>query len=67
MKNLKSKKWWASSGTRAIKTIAQTALSLLSTSAILADVDWKFVLSSAALAGLISLLTSLEGLPEVNE
>ncbi len=57
--------WWKAAGIRAIKTVAQTAVALIGTSAILTDVDWVLVASSSALAGILSLLTSIAGLPEL--
>lgn len=60
-----TKEWLAAAGVRAIKTIAQTALAAIGTSAVLETVDWKLVLSTSALAGLLSLLTSVAGLPEL--
>lgn len=64
MKN-KFKSWISAAGIRAIKTVAQTAVATIGTSAALGDVDWVMVLSASALAGLLSLLTSVAGLPEV--
>lgn len=60
-------KWLKAAGVRAIKTMAQTALATLSTSAVLGDVNWVLVGSSSALAGIASLLTSVAGLPELKE
>ena len=58
-------KWLKAAGVRAIKTVAQTAVATIGTSAIMADVNWGFVVSASALAGLLSLLTSVAGLPEL--
>lgn len=60
------KEWIKAAGIRAIKTIAQTAIATIGTAAVLGDVNWVMVASSAALAGVLSLLTSVAGLPEVN-
>lgn len=60
-------KWWKAAGIRAIKTMAQTAVALLPASAMITEVDWKVVIGTAALAGAASLLTSLAGIPEVEE
>lgn len=60
-------KWFKAAGVRAIKTIAQTALGVIGASAVLSDVDWTVVASAAALAGILSILTSIAGLPEVKE
>lgn len=57
--------WLKAAGVRAIKTVAQTAVATIGTSAMLAQVDWIMVASASALAGLLSLLTSVAGLPEV--
>ena len=57
--------WWKAAGIRAIKTIAQTAIATIGSSAIISEVNWTVVLSASALAGLLSLLTSIAGLPEV--
>ncbi len=59
------KLWLKSAGVRAIKTVAQTAIATIGTSALLGDVNWCMVGSAAALAGILSLLTSVAGLPEV--
>ena len=59
------KAWIEAAIVRAIKTMAQAALGVLGSSAVISTVDWRLVLGSAALAGLISILTSLTGLPEV--
>ena len=63
MKNFKL--WAKAAGIRAVKTVAQTAVAMIPASATIAAVDWKVVLSTAALAGIVSILTSLAGLPEV--
>ena len=57
--------WWKAAGVRAIKTIAQTAVATIGTSAVISEVNWVMVGSSALLAGILSLLTSVAGLPEV--
>ena len=59
------KSWLRAAGIRAIKTIAQTAIATIGTSAILSEVNWAVVGSAAVLAGILSLLTSVAGLPEV--
>lgn len=65
MTELKKKKWWVAAGTRAIKTFCQTAVATIGTAALLAEVDFKLVASASVLAAILSLLTSLGGLPEV--
>ncbi len=60
-----TKKWLKAAGIRAIKTVAQTAVATIGTSAVLSEVNWLVVLSTCALSGMLSLLTSLAGLPEV--
>lgn len=63
----KFKTWIKAAGIRAIKTMAQTAAASIGTTAVLGDVDWILVVSSSALAGILSLLTSVAGLPELKE
>lgn len=62
-----TKEWFKAAGVRAIKTIAQTAIAVVGTSALMSEVNWIAVASSAALAGVLSILTSIAGLPEVKE
>lgn len=62
-----NKKWFKAAGIRALKTVAQTAIATIGTSAMLSDVNWVAVVSTAALAGVLSLLTSLAGLPEARK
>ena len=59
------KMWFKAASIRAIKTVAQTAAATISTSAILSEVDWVMVVSASVLAGILSLLTSIAGLPEI--
>lgn len=66
MDNLTNPKWWAAAGIRALKTVCQTAIATIGSSAVLSAVDWKMVASASVLAGILSLLTSLAGLPEVD-
>ncbi|MBE6728472.1 MAG: hypothetical protein E7562_07485 [Ruminococcaceae bacterium] len=63
----KHKKWLKAAGVRAVKTVAETAIATIGTSAILSDVNWKIVVSASLLSGLLSLLFSVKGLPEVEE
>ena len=62
-----SKQWIKAAGIRAIKTAAQTAVATIGTSMVLSDVSWIMVLSASVLAGGLSLLTSVAGLPELSE
>jgi len=61
------KAWLKAAGIRAIKTMAQTAVAMISTSVIMSEVNWTMVLSASVLAGILSLLTSIAGLPELKE
>ena len=63
----KAIKWIKCAGVRAIKTVAQTAVATIGTAAVLGEVNWVMVGSAAALAGVLSLLTSVAGLPECKE
>ena len=69
IKKMRSKEYWIEwikrAGIRAIKTVAQTAVATIGTAAVMGDVNWMMVLSASALAGVLSLLTSVAGLPEV--
>ncbi len=60
-----NKKWIKAAGTRALKTVAQTAIATIGTSMVINEVNWVAVLSASLLAGLLSLLTSVAGLPEI--
>ena len=57
-------KWAKAAGIRAVKTIAQTAVATIGTSAVISSVDWKMVVSASLLAGILSILTSIAGIPE---
>lgn len=67
MKNVEFKDWIKAAGVRAIKTVAQAAVAAIGSSTVLGAVDWKIVASTAVLAGVLSLLTSVAGLPEVEK
>lgn len=62
-----TKKWFKAASIRALKTVAQTAVATIGTAAVMSAVDWKMVVSASILAGILSVLTSLAGLPEVDE
>ncbi len=66
-KRILTSAWVKAAAIRALKTVAQTAAATIGTSAILSNVDWRVCLSAAVLAGILSLLTSVAGLPEVTE
>ena len=61
------KVWAKAAGIRAVKTVAQTAVATIGTSAMMSSVDWRMVLSASLLAGILSLLTSVAGLPEIKQ
>ena len=63
----KTKKWIKAALTRSIKTVAQSAVAMIGTAAQINDVDWEMVVSASLLSGILSLLTSLGGLPEVKK
>jgi hypothetical protein len=67
MKKIFTKEWFAAAGIRALKTVAQTAVASIGVTAMIHEVDWVVVGSTAALAGVLSLLTSIAGLPEIEE
>ena len=67
MKTLKNKKWWAAAGIRAIKTMAQTAVATIGASTMITETNWVVVASATVMAGVLSVLTSIAGLPEVKE
>jgi hypothetical protein len=62
-----NKKWWKCASIRAIKTICQTAVATIGTATVMEEVNWIMILSASLLAGILSLLTSLAGLPEVGD
>lgn len=66
MKNTLNMNWLKAAGIRAIKTVAQTAIATIGTAAALGDVNWVMVGSASVLAGVLSILTSIAGIPEVN-
>ena len=62
-----SKKWFKAAAVRAVKTMAQAAIAMIGTSVVMTDVSWQVTASAAVLAGILSMLTSVAGLPEVDE
>lgn len=67
MKKIFTKQWFKAAGIRSLKTVCQTAVAAIGTSAVLSSVDWRVVLSASLLAGVLSVLNSFAGLPEVTE
>ena len=68
MKNLTNKEWWAAAGTRAIRTWAQAFLAAIpATGLIISEINWAVAASAASVAAILSMVTSLAGLPEVDE
>lgn len=65
--NAKCKKWWKAAGVRSVKTMAQTAVATIGASTLVTEIDWLAVGSATLLAGVLSLLTSVSGLPECSE
>lgn len=65
--SVNTKKWVKAAAVRAVKTMAQTAVSLVSVGAVMSDINWPMVASSSAVAGIVSVLTSVAGIPEVSE
>lgn len=65
--NKKTKTWLKAAGVRAVKTIAQTFIASVGSAAVISAVDWKIVLSASVLAGILSIATSVAGLPEVEK
>lgn len=61
-----NKEWFKAAGIRAIKTIAETAIAMIGTSALMSDIDWVKVASASAVSGILSLLWSIKGIPEVD-
>ena len=62
-----SKEFWKAAAVRALKTVCQTAIAMIGTAVVMSDVNWLMVGSAAVLSGILSILTSLAGLPEVND
>lgn len=67
MKTLKSKAWWKAAGIRAVKTMAQAAIATIGASTMITETNWVMVASATVMAGILSILTSVAGLPEVEE
>ena len=67
MKSVFTRAWLRAAGIRAVKTVAQTAVATIGTAAVMSSVDWRMVISASLLAGILSMLTSVAGLPEVED
>lgn len=67
MKCVFTRSWLRAAGIRAVKTVAQTAVATIGTAAVMSSVDWRMVISASLLAGILSMLTSVAGLPEVED
>lgn len=65
--SVNTQKWAKAAAVRSVKTMAQTAIAVIGTSVVVSAVDWKMVVSASIVAGLVSLLTSVAGIPEVKE
>lgn len=65
--SVNTKKWVKAAAVRAVKTMAQTAVSLVSVGAVMSDINWPMVASASAVSGIVSVLTSVAGIPEVSE
>lgn len=65
--SVNTQKWMKAAGIRAVKTMAQTAVAVIGTAAVVSAVDWKMTVSAAVVAGVVSLLTSVAGIPEVKD
>lgn len=65
--SVNTQKWMKAAGVRAVKTMAQTAVAVIGTAAVVSAVDWKMTVSAAVVAGVVSVLTSIAGLPEVKD
>lgn len=63
--SVNTQKWMKAAGIRAVKTVAQTAVAVIGTGAVVSAVDWKMVVSASVVAGVVSILTSVAGIPEV--
>lgn len=63
---IKTKEWLKAAAVRAVKTMAQAAIAMIGTSVVLSDIDWKLVVSASVVSGILSVLTSIAGLPEVD-
>lgn len=66
MSVITNKEWWAAAGVRALKTACQTAVATIGTTAVASEIEWGIVISSSLVAGMLSILTSIGGLPEVS-